>query len=51
MPRCLSLTPHLSDAELERRYRACRDPGERSHWHIVWSGSSPRATAGRRWPA
>lgn len=36
MPRCLSLTPHLSDAELERRYRTCRDPVERSHWHIVW---------------
>jgi transposase len=36
MPRCLSLTPHLSIAELERRYRICRDPVERSHWHIVW---------------
>jgi transposase len=36
MPRCLSLTPHLSDAELERRYRTCRDPVERSHWQMVW---------------
>lgn len=36
MPRCLSLTPHLSDAELERRYRACRDPVGRSHWQMVW---------------
>ena len=36
MPRSLSLTPHLADAELERRYRACRDPVERTHWHIVW---------------
>ncbi len=36
MPRRLSLTPHLSLDELERRYRACRDPVERSHWQIVW---------------
>ncbi len=35
MPRCLSLTSHLAPDELERRYRACRDPVERSHWHIV----------------
>lgn len=36
MPRCLTVTPHLANDELERRYRACRDPVERSHWHIVW---------------
>jgi transposase len=36
MPRCLSLTPHLSVDALERRYRACRDPVERSHWQMVW---------------
>lgn len=32
----LTLTPHLTDDALERRYRTCRDPVERSHWHIVW---------------
>ncbi|MDQ3657997.1 MAG: winged helix-turn-helix domain-containing protein [Chloroflexota bacterium] len=36
MPRCLSLTPHRSRDELERRYRACRDPVERPHWQMVW---------------
>lgn len=36
MPRCQSVTPHLATDEVERRYRACRDPVERSHWHIVW---------------
>ena len=36
MPRRLSLTPHLAAEELESRYRTCRDPVERSHWHIVW---------------
>lgn len=36
MPRCLSLTPHLAADALARRYRACRDPVERSHWQMVW---------------
>lgn len=36
MPRRLTVTPHLPKAELERRYRACRDLVERSHWQIVW---------------
>ena len=36
MPRCLTVVPHLSVAALEQRYRACRDPVERSHWQIVW---------------
>ena len=31
-----SLTPHLSSAELEHRYRACPDGVERTHWQIVW---------------
>ena len=39
MPRCVSLIPHLPAADLERRYRASRDPVERSHWHIVWLAS------------
>lgn len=36
MPRRLAVTPHLGAEEVERRYRACRDPVERSHWHMVW---------------
>jgi transposase len=36
MPRCLELGPHLASEELERRYRACRDPVERSHWQMLW---------------
>lgn len=36
MPRYLTVTPHLPVDALERRYRACRDPVERSHWQIVW---------------
>jgi hypothetical protein len=26
----------LTNADLEARYRSCRDPVERSHWHFLW---------------
>lgn len=32
----LTLTPHLTTAELERRYRACRHATERSRWQMLW---------------
>lgn len=36
MPAPRTLAPHLSVADLERRYRAGRDPVERGHWQMVW---------------
>ncbi len=36
MPRCLTVAPQLGNAELEHRYRACRDAVERSHWQMLW---------------
>jgi transposase len=36
MPKRLSIHPHLSTDELERRYRAAQSPVARSHWQIVW---------------
>ena len=36
MPRRLRLEPHLAVEELERRYRAAKEPHERSWWQIVW---------------
>ena len=36
MSRRLPLAPHLSLAELEQRYRACRAGVERTHWQIIW---------------
>jgi len=30
------LPPHLSEDELERRYRAASDPVARSHYQIIW---------------
>jgi transposase len=32
----LSLQPHLTLDELATRYRACRDPIERTRWHALW---------------
>lgn len=36
MPKRLSIQPHLSGDELERRYRAAKAPVARSHWQIIW---------------
>jgi transposase len=36
MPRRICLEPHLTDDQLEARYRRARDPVERSRWHFLW---------------
>jgi transposase len=36
MPRHVTVAPHLSVAELERRYRRAPEPVERTHWHLLW---------------
>lgn len=36
MGRRLRLEPHLAVDELERRYRAAKEPHERSWWQILW---------------
>ena len=36
MARHIILQPHLSSAELEQRYRAAKEPNERSWWQILW---------------
>jgi len=36
MPKKIHLAGHLDTAELGRRYRAAKDPAERSHYQIVW---------------
>jgi hypothetical protein len=37
MARRISLAPHLTIEELERRYRSTKDPVERSRWAILGS--------------
>lgn len=36
MARRIQLQPHLPVGELERRYRAAKEPHERSWWQILW---------------
>src|SRR5260370_24306162 len=36
MARHISLEPHLTADELAGRYRATKDPVERSRWHFLW---------------
>jgi hypothetical protein len=36
MSRRIRLVPHLEVDELERRYRAAKEPHERSWWQILW---------------
>lgn len=36
MPRRILVAPHLAAEELAARYRAARDPVERSQWQLLW---------------
>jgi hypothetical protein len=36
MPKRLFIQAHLSEGELETRYRRANDPVVRSHWQIIW---------------
>ena len=42
MARHIILQPHLSSTELEQRYRAAKEPNERSWWQILWLLSQGR---------
>lgn len=45
MARTLTIPPHLSVAELERRYRTAQDPIARSHWQTIWLLARGQPTA------
>jgi transposase len=44
MPKRITITPHLSLEELERRYRQAKEPIERSHYQIIWLIAAGRRT-------
>jgi len=49
MPRSIHLEPHLTNDDLEARYRQSHDSVERSHWHFLWllaRGMTATAVAG-----
>jgi transposase len=45
MPKRISISPHLSLEELERRYREAEDVVERSHYQIIWLLVKGKSTA------
>jgi transposase len=50
MPKRIELKPHLTTAELYRRYRQCREPQEKARWralHLISQGRRA-AEAARR---
>lgn len=44
MPKTIKLEAHLSQKELENRYRKARDPVLRSHYQIFWLISQGKTT-------
>jgi transposase len=40
----LPIAPHLSHDEITRRYRACRDGREKTHWQAIWLLTGPEAS-------
>jgi len=44
MPKRITIAPHLSQEELESRYRHAKDPVERSHYQIIWLLACGRPT-------
>jgi transposase len=45
MVKRIRLQPHLTTDELARRYRAARDPVERTHYQLIWLIASGQATS------
>jgi len=45
MPKTIKPQPHLTTQDLEQRYRAARDPVERSHYQIIWLLSTGKTTS------
>jgi len=37
----LPIVPHLGPEEVARRYRACRDGREKTHWQVLWLLTRP----------
>jgi DNA-binding response OmpR family regulator len=44
MPKRITIAPHVSVEELEKRYRQAKDPLERSDYQIIWLLAQGRRT-------
>ena len=45
MPRRITIHPHLSQEELETRYRGAKDATERTHYQTIWLLAKGKTTA------
>lgn len=45
MPKTIKIVAHLSQQELENRYRKARDPVSRSHYQILWLLGEGKSTS------
>jgi len=42
MPQAtLKIKPHLSHEEITKQYRKCKNPVEKSRWHLIWLMNNP----------
>jgi transposase len=37
----ISVVPHLRPGKIDHRYRSCRDPHEKTRWHVIWLLTRP----------
>ena len=37
----ISVVPHLRPGKIDQRYRSCRDPPEKTRWHVIWLLTRP----------
>jgi len=37
----ISVVPHLRPGKVDYRYRSCRDPHEKTRWHLIWLMTRP----------
>ena len=37
----IPVAPHLSHEQIDRRYRGCTDPAEKTRWHVLWLVTRP----------
>ena len=37
----IPIVPHLRSSKINHRFRSCRDPQEKTRWHVIWLMTRP----------
>jgi transposase len=40
----LTIKPHLTPEAVKQHYKSCKNPREKSYWHLIWLMVNPRKT-------